>query len=124
LHNPNLSLVHHCHNPVLHNNAKPLKTHAIHLPKPNEITMANSFVKQDIELDPTHNLPVTPVFWSTGSIVAAVLNCLLKQITPIMYISAYKGNLFGIIIETTPKAVIINHDDTYENNALFQKNAN
>jgi hypothetical protein len=79
---------------------------------------------QDIVLDPTHNLPVTPVFWSTGSIVAAVLNCSPKQITPIMCISAYKGNRFGITIKTTPKAVIINHDDTIANNALFSKNAN
>jgi hypothetical protein len=79
---------------------------------------------QDIVLDPTHNLPVTPVFWSTGSIVAAVLNCSPKQITPIMCISAYKGNRFGITIKTTPKAVIINHDDTVSNNVLFSKNAN
>jgi hypothetical protein len=67
---------------------------------------------------------VTPVFWSTGSIVAAILNCLPKQITPIMCISAYEGNRFGITIETTPKAVIINLDDTVANNALFSKNAN
>jgi hypothetical protein len=79
---------------------------------------------QDILLDPTHNLPVTPVFWSTGGIVGAVLNCLPKQITPIMCISAYEGNRFGVTIETTPKAVIINHDDTLANNALFPKNAN
>jgi hypothetical protein len=79
---------------------------------------------QDIVLDPAHNLPVTPVFWSTGSIVAAVLNCSPKQITPIMCISAYEGNRSGITIETTPKAVIINHDDTVANNALFLKNSN
>jgi hypothetical protein len=41
-----------------------------------------------------------------------------------MCISAYKGNRFGITIETTPKAVIINHDDTVANNALFSENAN
>jgi hypothetical protein len=79
---------------------------------------------QDIVLDPTHNLPMTPVFWSTGSIVAAILNCSPKQITPIMCISAHEGNRFGVRIETAPKAVIINHDDTLANNALFKKNAN
>jgi hypothetical protein len=78
----------------------------------------------DFLLDPTHNLPVTPVFWSTGSIVAAVLNCSPKQITPIMCISAHEGNRFGVTIETTPKTVIINHDDTLAHNALFLKNAN
>jgi hypothetical protein len=67
---------------------------------------------------------VTPVFWSTGNIVAAVLNCLPRQIAPIICISAYKGNRFGITIETTPKAVIINHDNTAANNALFSRNAN
>jgi hypothetical protein len=36
----------------------------------------------------------------------------------------YEGNRFGVTIETTPKAVIINHDDTLANNALFSKNAN
>jgi hypothetical protein len=56
--------------------------------------------------------------------IAAVLNCLPKQITPILYISAHEGNRFGVTIETTPKAVIINHDDTLANNALFSKNAN
>jgi hypothetical protein len=56
---------------------------------------------QDIALYPTHNLPMIPVFWSTCSIVAAVLNCLPKQITPIMCISAHKGNRFGVTIETT-----------------------
>jgi hypothetical protein len=67
---------------------------------------------------------MTPVFWSTGSIVAVVLNCSPKQITPIMGISAYEGNRFKVTIETTPKAVIINHDNTLANNALFSKNAN
>jgi hypothetical protein len=80
---------------------------------------------QDIVLDPTHNLPVTPVFWSTGSIAATVLNCSPKQITPIMCISAHEGKRFGVTIETTPiKAVIINHDNTLVNNALSSKNAN
>jgi hypothetical protein len=46
---------------------------------------------QEIVLDPTHNLLVTPVFWSTGSMVAAVLNCSPKQITSIMCIRAYEG---------------------------------
>jgi hypothetical protein len=41
-----------------------------------------------------------------------------------MCISAYECNRFGITIETTPKAVIINHNDTVANNALFSKNAN
>jgi hypothetical protein len=79
---------------------------------------------QEIVLDPTHNLPVTPVFWSTSSIVAAVLNCLPKQITPIMCISAYEGKRFKLTIETTLKAAVIIHDDTVTNNALFSKNAN
>jgi hypothetical protein len=78
----------------------------------------------DLLLDPTHNLPVPLVFWSTGSIVAAVLNCSPKQITPIRCISAHEGNRFGVTIKTTPKAVIINHDDTLANNALFWKNGN
>jgi hypothetical protein len=77
----------------------------------------------DFLLDPNHNLPVTPVFWSTGSIGAAVLNCSPKQITPIMCISAHEGNQFGVTIETTPRAVIINHDDTLAHNAIFSKNA-
>jgi hypothetical protein len=38
--------------------------------------------------------------------------------------SAHEGNRFGVTIETTPKAVIINHDDTLANNALYSKNAN
>jgi hypothetical protein len=41
-----------------------------------------------------------------------------------MCISAYEGKQFGITIETTPKAVIINYDDTVANNALFSQNAN
>jgi hypothetical protein len=81
-------------------------------------------IHQNIVQDPTQNLPLTPVFWSKGSIVAAALYCLPKQITPIMCISAYEGNRFGITIETTPKAVVTNHDDTVANNALFSKNAN
>jgi hypothetical protein len=44
-----------------------------------------------------------------------------------MCISAHEGNRFGATIETTPntpKAVIINDDDTLTNNVLFSKNAN
>jgi hypothetical protein len=41
-----------------------------------------------------------------------------------MCISAYEGKRFGITIETTPTAVVINHDNTVANNALFSKNIN
>jgi hypothetical protein len=41
-----------------------------------------------------------------------------------MCISAQEGSQFGVTIETNPKTVIINHDDTLANNALFSRNAN
>ena len=81
-------------------------------------------IHQEIELDPIQNLPITPVFWSTGSIVAAILNCAPKQITAIMCISAYEGKRFGITIEKVPKAVIISQEDTVASNALFSKTTN
>jgi hypothetical protein len=64
-------------------------------------------ITQEIILDPAHNLPVMPVFWSTGSIVAAVLKYSPKQVTPIMCINAHQGNRFGITIEQVPKAIVI-----------------
>jgi hypothetical protein len=39
-------------------------------------------------------------------------------------VHAIKRLRFGVTIKTTPKAVIINHDDTLANNALFSKNVN
>ena len=78
----------------------------------------------DITLDPVNLLPETPVFWSAGSIVAAVLNCAPKVVTPIMCVSAYQGNRYGVTIDQVPRAVIINHDDTISTNSLFSKTAN
>ena len=81
-------------------------------------------LKQELQLDEVNNLPINPVFWSAGSIVAAVLNCAPKVVTPIMCVGAYQGNRYGITIETVPRAVIINHEDLIGGNALFAKNAN
>ena len=81
-------------------------------------------LKQELQLDAVNNLPINPVFWSAGSIVAAVLNCAPKVVTPIMCVGAYQGNRYGITIETVPRAVIINHEDLIGGNALFAKNAN
>jgi hypothetical protein len=79
---------------------------------------------QDIELDDVNTLPTSPVFWGAGSIVAAILNCCPKVVTPIMCVGAHQGNRYGITIETEPRAVIINHEDINGGNALFAKNAN
>ena len=81
-------------------------------------------INQELTLDPVHHLPIAPVFWSTGSIVAGVLHCSPKQVTPILCISAHQGKRFGITIEHPPKPVIISHEDTVGGNALFSKNAN
>ena len=75
----------------------------------------------DIALDPINQLLETPVFWSAGSIVAAVLNCAPKVVTPIMCVSAYQGNRYGVTIDQVPRAVIIDHDDTISTDSLFSK---
>jgi hypothetical protein len=79
---------------------------------------------QEIELDEVNTLPINPVFWGAGTIVAAILNCSPKLVTPIMCVGAHQGNRYGITIETVPRAVIINHEDLIGSNALFAKNAN
>ena len=81
-------------------------------------------ITQEIILDPAHNLPVNPVFWSTGSIVETVLNYSPKQVTPILCISAHHGNRFGIAIEQVPEAFVISHKDLIGDNTIFSKNAN
>jgi hypothetical protein len=58
------------------------------------------------------------------AIVAAILNCSPKLVTPIMCVGAHQGNRYSITIETVPRAVIINHKDLIGSNALFAKNAN
>jgi hypothetical protein len=78
----------------------------------------------ELELDEVNHLPVNPVFWGAGSIVAAILNCSPKVVTPIMCVGAHQGNRYGITIETVPKAVIISHEDLIGGNALFAKNVN
>jgi hypothetical protein len=79
---------------------------------------------QEIELDEVNTLPLNPVFWGAGTIVAAILNCSSKVVTPIMCVGAHQGNRYGITIETIPQAVIINHEDLIGSNALFAKSAN
>jgi hypothetical protein len=79
---------------------------------------------QEIKLDKVNTLPINPVFWGAGTIVAAILNCSPKLVTPIMCVGAHQGNRYGITIETAPRAVIINHEDLIGSNALFAKSAN
>ena len=81
-------------------------------------------ITQEITLDAVHNLPVTPVFWSAGSIVATILHCAPKVVTPIMCVGAYQGNRYGITLEHVPRAVIISHEDLITGNAQFAKTAN
>jgi hypothetical protein len=57
------------------------------------------------------------VFWGAGTIVAAILHCSPKLVTPIMCVGAHQGNRYGITIETVPRAVIINHEDLIGSNA-------
>jgi len=104
----------------------PFTAGALHQALLHEALEVNNgqLITQEIVLDPTHNLPITPVFWSTGSIVAAVLNCSPKQVTTILCVGAHQGKRFGVTIEQIPKAVIISHDDLVGSNALFSKNAN
>jgi hypothetical protein len=79
-------------------------------------------LNQDIELDNVDSLPTGPVFWGAGSIVAAILNCCPKVVTPIMCVGTHQGNRYGITIEAEPRAVIINHEDLNAGNVLFAKN--
>jgi hypothetical protein len=79
---------------------------------------------QEIVLDEVKTLPINPVFWGAGTIVAAILNCSPKLVTPIMCVGAHQGNRYGITIETVPWPVIINHEDLIGSNALFAKSAN
>jgi hypothetical protein len=79
---------------------------------------------QEIELDEVNTLPINPVFWGAGTIIAAILNCTPKLVTPIMCVGARKGNRYGITIETVPRVVIINHKDLIGSNALFARSAN
>jgi hypothetical protein len=79
---------------------------------------------QEIELDEVNTLPINPVFWGAGSIVAAILDCSPKLVTPIMCVGVHQGNRYGITIETVPRAVIINREDLISSNALFAKSAN
>ena len=55
-----------------------------------------------ITLDPVHSLPETPVFWKAGSMVATILNCAPKVVTPIMCVGAHQGNRYGITVEPIP----------------------
>jgi hypothetical protein len=70
-----------------------------------------------ITLDPVHSLPETPVFWKAGSMVAAILNCAPKVVTPIMCVGAHQGNRYGITVEPTPRPVIISHEALVGTNA-------
>lgn len=79
---------------------------------------------QEIALDAVHHLPETPVFWSAGSMVAAVLNCAPNVVTAIMCVGAHQGNRYGVTIEHIPRAVIINHEDLIGTESLFSKKTN
>jgi hypothetical protein len=84
---------------------------------------ACQLLEQNLTLDTDHNVPPSPLFWSAGSIVAAVLNCAQKVVTPILCIGAYQGNRFGVTLEAVPRAIIVTQDDVTPKEVKLAKNA-